>query len=95
MMDTTRPEGRLIFGVFAALAEYERELISERTKAGIRAARRRGVHMGRPSKLTPHQIDHARGLNRFRTGNTGRGCGAAQRRCENPAAGAGSGLTME
>lgn len=61
-MDTTRPEGRLIFGVFVALAEYERELISERTKAGIRAARRRGVHMGRPAKLTPHQIEHARGL---------------------------------
>lgn len=62
MMDTTRPEGRLIFGVFAALAEYERELISERTKAGIRAARRRGVHMGRPAKLTLHQIEHARAL---------------------------------
>lgn len=62
MVDTTRPEGGFIFGVFAALAEFERELISERTKAGIRAARRRGVHMGRPAKLTPHQIEHARGL---------------------------------
>jgi len=41
-IDTTRPEGRLIFGVFAAFAEFERELIRERTKAGIRAARRRG-----------------------------------------------------
>src|SRR5215216_8164808 len=39
-IDTTRPEGRLIFGVFAAFSEFERELIRERTKAGIRAARR-------------------------------------------------------
>lgn len=62
MVDTTRPEGRFIFGIFAALAEFERELISEHTKAGIAAARRRGQHMGRPAKLTPHQIDHARAL---------------------------------
>src|SRR4051794_12557197 len=47
-IDTTRPEGRLIFGVFAAFAEFERELIRERTKAGMRAARRRGKRVGRP-----------------------------------------------
>src|SRR3954453_21687009 len=51
-IDTTRPEGRLIFGVFAAFAEFERELIRERTKAGMRAARRRGKRVGRPRILT-------------------------------------------
>lgn len=61
-VDTARAEGRTIFGIFALLAEFERELISERTKAGIRAARRRGVHMARPAKLTPYQIDHWREL---------------------------------
>src|SRR4051794_9854956 len=39
-INTTRPEGRLILGVFTAFAEFERELIRERTKAGMRAARR-------------------------------------------------------
>ena len=62
MVDTTRPEGRLVFGIFAALAEFERELIRERTKAGMQSATRRGQHVGRPRKLTPHQIAHARTL---------------------------------
>jgi DNA invertase Pin-like site-specific DNA recombinase len=61
-IDTTRPEGRFILGVFAALAEFERELIRERTKAGMAAAKRRGRHVGRPRKLTPHKLDHARRL---------------------------------
>ncbi len=61
-IDTTRPEGRLIFGVFASIAEFERELIRERTKAGMAAAKRRGVQVGRPRKLTPHQVAHARAL---------------------------------
>lgn len=59
-IDTTRPEGRLIFAVFAGLAEFERELIRERTKAGMAAAKLRGRHVGRPRKLTPHQLDRAR-----------------------------------
>ena len=59
MLDTTRAEGRLIFGIFAALAEFERELIRERTRAGMAAARQRGVHLGRPSKLGPSQIRQA------------------------------------
>jgi DNA invertase Pin-like site-specific DNA recombinase len=46
----------------ASLAEFERELIRERTKAGMAAAKRRGRHVGRPRKLTPHKIDHARQL---------------------------------
>ena len=41
-IDTTRPEGRLIFGVFGAFSEFERELNRERTKAGLDAAQRRG-----------------------------------------------------
>lgn len=61
-IDTTRPEGKLIFAVFAAFAEFERELIRERTMAGMRAAKRRGRHVGRPRKLTPHQLVHAREL---------------------------------
>jgi DNA invertase Pin-like site-specific DNA recombinase len=55
-IDTTKPEGRLFFGMFAALAEFERELIRERTKAGMKAAKRRGQHVGRPRKLSPDQI---------------------------------------
>ena len=51
-IDTTTPNGRLLFGVFAALAEFERELIVERTKAGLASARARGRHGGRPYKMT-------------------------------------------
>jgi len=61
-IDTTQAHGRLIFGVFAAFAEFERELIRERTTAGMKAAKRRGRHVGRPRKLTAHQVAHARGL---------------------------------
>ena len=43
-----------------ALAEFERDLIQERTKAGLRAARKRGKRLGRPPALTAAQIDHAR-----------------------------------
>lgn len=55
-IDTTTPSGRLIFHVFGALAEFERELIRERSKAGIDAARARGVHIGRP-RLPPKKIN--------------------------------------
>lgn len=50
-IDTTTPNGRLVFGLFGALAEYERELIIERTHAGLKAARARGRLGGRPSKM--------------------------------------------
>lgn len=59
-IDTTTANGRLIFGIFAALAEFERELISERTKAGMAAAKRAGKHVGRPHKLSDEQIEDAR-----------------------------------
>lgn len=55
-IDTTKPEGKLVFGIFAALAEFERELIIERTKAGLVAARARGRTGGRPRKMTPSKI---------------------------------------
>ena len=58
-IDTTRPEGRLIFNVFAAMAEFERDLIRERTSAGMQAAKRRGRHVGRPRKLTADRLAHA------------------------------------
>ena len=51
-IDTTSPSGKLVFGIFAALAEFERELIVERTKAGLAAARARGRFGGRPFKMT-------------------------------------------
>lgn len=50
-IDTTTPNGRLVFGLFAALAEFERELIIERTNAGLAAARARGRMGGRPRKI--------------------------------------------
>jgi DNA invertase Pin-like site-specific DNA recombinase len=50
-IDTTTANGKLVFGIFAALAEYERELIRERTRAGLDAARARGRKGGRPAKM--------------------------------------------
>ena len=53
--DTTTPHGRLMLTVLGGLAEFERELIKARTGEGRTRAKAAGVHMGRPSKLTPHQ----------------------------------------
>src|SRR5215213_7304192 len=54
-IDTTTPGGKLVFHVFAALAEFERDLIRERTAAGLAAARARGRRGGRPSVMTAHK----------------------------------------
>ncbi len=55
-LDTTTANGRLVFGIFAALAEFERELIVERTHAGLASARARGRNGGRPFKMTPAKL---------------------------------------
>jgi DNA invertase Pin-like site-specific DNA recombinase len=55
-IDTTTPAGKLVFGIFASLAEFERELISERTQAGLASARARGRVGGRPYKMTPAKL---------------------------------------
>src|SRR5262245_38190061 len=58
--DTTTPHGRLMLTVLGGLDEFERELIKARTGEGRRRAKERGIHLGRPSKLTPHQRQEAR-----------------------------------
>ena len=55
-IDTTTSNGRLMFGFFAALADFERELIVERTKAGLASARARGRNGGRPFKMTTAKL---------------------------------------
>ena len=55
-IDTTTAAGKLVFGIFAALAEFERELISERTVAGLASARARGRKGGRPFKMTAAKL---------------------------------------
>jgi DNA invertase Pin-like site-specific DNA recombinase len=54
-IDTTTPAGRLVFHVFASIAQFERERIAERTKEGLEAARRRGRIGGRPPALSSAQ----------------------------------------
>jgi DNA invertase Pin-like site-specific DNA recombinase len=61
-LDTTTAQGRLVFHVFGALAEFERSLIRERTQAGLAAARRAGRTGGRPPKLTDDDIEAAKAL---------------------------------
>jgi len=55
-IDTTTASGRFVFGIFAALAEFERELIRERTIAGLASARARGRKGGRPYTMTPAKL---------------------------------------
>jgi len=61
-INTTTAGGRLIFHLMGALAEFERSLIVERTQAGLLAARKRGVRVGRPRSLSHAQVKHARKL---------------------------------
>jgi DNA invertase Pin-like site-specific DNA recombinase len=58
-INTTSSGGRLVFHIFAALAEFERGLIVERTQAGLQAAKRRGAKLGRRAALTAEQVRHA------------------------------------
>ena len=61
-MDTTSAGGRLIFTVFSAIAEFEREIIRERTRVGLDAARNRGRKGGRPRALSDKDLKQARAL---------------------------------
>ncbi|WPB87762.1 recombinase family protein [Sediminicoccus rosea] len=61
-IDTTTAGGRLVFHIFGALAEFERSIIRERTRAGLDAARARGRKGGRPSKLKEEDLRAARAL---------------------------------
>lgn len=58
-LDTTSAHGKLIFDMFASLAEYERSRLSERTKEGLAAARSRGRMGGRPRVMTPGKLETA------------------------------------
>ena len=61
-IDTETPTGRAMWQMIGVLAELERSLITERTRAGVKAAQRRGVKFGRKAKLTPERLAHARKL---------------------------------
>src|SRR3954465_3658407 len=61
-IDTTTSGGKLIFHIFGALAEFERDIIRERTTAGLEAARARGKRGGRPKALSPERIKLAKKL---------------------------------
>ncbi len=58
-IDTTTAQGRLVFGIFASLAEFERELIRERTQAGLKSARARGRKGGRPKGMSKSAMEKA------------------------------------
>ena len=66
-IDTTTPAGTLVFHLFASLAEFERNLIRERTMAGLKAARARGKSSGRPAKLKGKDLAMAKALMADRT----------------------------
>jgi DNA invertase Pin-like site-specific DNA recombinase len=61
-IDTTTSGGKLVFHIFGALAEFERDIIRERTQAGLTAARARGRKGGRPKALTPKKAQMAEAL---------------------------------
>ena len=61
-IDTSSPSGELIFHIFASIAQFERSLIVERTKAGLASARRRGIKGGRKKKLTDSDIQKAQAM---------------------------------
>lgn len=66
-IDTTTPGGVLVFNIFGAMAQFERDLISERTSAGLQAARARGRNGGRPRKLSDKDVAMVRQLYESRT----------------------------
>lgn len=73
-IDTTTAAGKLVFGIFAALAEFERELIRERTMAGLKAARARGKKGGRKFQLSKAQVRLAQASMQHRDTNVNELC---------------------
>lgn len=61
-VSTTDATGRLVLAILGALAEFERELIRERVRNGVEAAKERGVHCGRPTKISEARLEVARSL---------------------------------
>jgi DNA invertase Pin-like site-specific DNA recombinase len=61
-IDTTTSGGKLVFHIFGSLAEFEREIIRERTQAGLQSARSRGKIGGRPKTLTPKEVQILRNM---------------------------------
>ena len=61
-IDTSTPGGMLIFHIFGSIAQFERSIIRERSKAGVAAAKARGRHGGRPAKLAGERAEHAANL---------------------------------
>ncbi len=82
-VDTSTPNGRLVFGIFGSIAEFERELIRDRVRSGLAAARARGKHLGRPRVVVdPSRIAALRAQGRswaMISAELGIGKGTAQR----------------
>lgn len=70
-INTTSPSGKLVFHLFASLAEFERNLVKERTHAGLKAARARGRIGGRPAKLSGQDLVMAKALMADRNNDVG------------------------
>ena len=62
LIDTTTASGKFVFGIFGLMAEFERDMLRQRTLAGLAAARQRGRFGGRPSSLKPQDLKKARAL---------------------------------
>lgn len=62
VINTTSPSGKLVFGIFALMAEFERDMIRQRTKAGLDAARKRGRVGGRPKRIDKAGLKKAKGM---------------------------------
>ena len=59
-IDTSTPQGKFVYTITSGLAEFERDLLSQRTKQGLQAARKRGARLGRPKKMTNRQVREAK-----------------------------------
>ncbi|NEP19474.1 MAG: recombinase family protein [Leptolyngbya sp. SIO4C1] len=75
-IDTTTSTGKLMFHIIGAIAEFERDLIRERTQAGLKAARARGRKGGRPTKGTPDKIKQVRAMLQDKTITVKEACAA-------------------